>query len=83
MDKDNQRFVVGFKDGSIESYAVNHKSPQPVRLIDQKVSSAVTHLRSGPNDALIVGYANGRVRMLNQTTGRLLSDEKLHGSIRF
>jgi len=75
--------IVGFNDGSIESYPQQGSLSQKSRLIDQKVSSAVTHLLVGQHDLLVVGYANGRVRLLNQSSGRALEDVRLHGAIRF
>ncbi len=79
----SKRLIVGFNDGSIESFPQQDALGDKSRLIDQKVSSPVTHLLIGEHDLLVVGYANGRVRLLNQSSGRVLTDVRLHGAIRF
>ena len=83
LDQETNSIIVGFSDGSIEAHPTSKTDGTKTRLIDQKVSAAVTHLLLGDHDLLIAGYANGRVRLLNQSSGRTLSDVRLHGGIRF
>ena len=77
------RILVGFRDGSIERFEREGDGLSIPTLIYQRSSAPITHLVAGYRQLVLVGFADGRVILMNQATGRTLDSIRLHGAIRF
>jgi serine/threonine protein kinase/WD40 repeat protein len=75
--------LVGFQDGSIERFKWEDDELSVPTLIHQRTAAPVTHLITGRRQLLLVGFADGRVIIMNQDSGRSLDSVRLHGAIRF
>ena len=78
-----KHLLVGFRDGSIERFEPTDDGLGRPTLIHQRTSAPITHLVSGNRQLLIAGFGDGRVMLMNQSSGRLLDSVHLHGAMRF
>lgn len=72
--------MVGYRDGNIAGFDRKSGEPKETRYELAPSSPAVSML-AGPQDTLIVGYANGTVGLWDQRDGARLAQAKMHGQV--
>jgi WD40 repeat protein len=75
--------LLGFDNGDLELRRIAGTGTQHgvIRVFDDVPSAAVTALGRGPGDLILAGYASGFVGVWQSSTGTLLVDQALHGSV--
>jgi WD40 repeat protein/serine/threonine protein kinase len=81
MRLDATSFIVGYRDGNLETVAVGDAEHRDLGAFEGHPSQPVSRIDVGPMRTILVGFENGAVGMWHLDDRKLLAYARLHGPI--
>jgi WD40 repeat protein/serine/threonine protein kinase len=75
------RLFLGYRDGNIESVSLQTDQTRKRFSFEDVPASRVVRMLIGPMETLVVGYADGLLKIWDLNTGTHLAQARLHGPV--